>query len=86
MHKIPIEFVREGLKNADGSTLFGVPLVELSKDELIAGIANIASGKVGFLDQQNNFINIYGEACGLNDVHPPKRKGKLSWWQSLWMP
>lgn len=38
--KLPEEYFKEGLKLADGCSMFWTPITELSKDELLACLAN----------------------------------------------
>lgn len=37
--KLPLDFVARGLELAETANLFGVPLVDLSRDELLAAAA-----------------------------------------------
>lgn len=39
MRELPQSFVRRGLELAEGSSLFGKPFVEMTRDELIAAAA-----------------------------------------------
>jgi hypothetical protein len=39
MNKLPEQFVKSGLELAKGASLFGIPMEELTRDELLAATA-----------------------------------------------
>jgi hypothetical protein len=65
--QLPEHYVEDGLKKAQGSTFMGVPVLELSRDELIAAMVHgweECDKKYEQLQEQS--LSFMGALCGKN--------------------
>jgi hypothetical protein len=92
--KLPAFVVLEGKRKAVGSQIFGIPLEDLTKEDLITVLGyfhgkrevSVCVDFYGNYKTNNQTEQVKLEIPPFIAVPEPRDKPKQSWWQSLWKP